>query len=112
MKSNIIPRTSNTRESKFTYNVDDLCLGWWLEVGAADPPCINFYGPFESKAEAEAAKLEYSGEAEQTAPIIYSLSKFCQPRQRIIKEQELTIQDLEGCSPTFFETLLTGPRIY
>lgn len=97
---------------KFTDNVDTLCSGWWLEVGTANPPCINFYGPFGSKAEAEAAGLEYSRDSEHTAPIVYSLSKFCQPRQRRIKEKELTIQDLKGCPPTFFETLLMGPRVY
>lgn len=62
--------------------------------------------------QAEAAELEYRRDSEHTAPIVYSLNKFCQPRQRRIKEIELTIQDLKGCPRIFFETLLLGARIY
>lgn len=107
-----MPRTSNMGEPKLTDKGRELCSGWWLEVGAANPPCIQFYGPFESKAEAEAAKPEYDRLSEQPATIIYSVSKFCQPRQRVIQEKELTIQDLQSCPPTFFEAMLDGPRIY
>lgn len=108
MIKKIILSSFNTRASKDSDKNDDLCSGWWLEVGTANPPCINYYGPYNNQVEADAAKQD----SEQESKNIYSYSRSCQPRQRTIKEQELTIQDLEGCPPTFFEALLTGPRIY
>lgn len=108
MISKTIPSTSNTRVSKTFDEVDELRSGWWLEVGTANPPCINYYGPFDSQVEADAAKQKSKKEPQP----IYSYSRLCQPRQRTIKEQELTIQDLEACPPTFFEALLHGSRIY
>ena len=102
------PSRSNTRETKDFNQVDNLCLGWWLEVGTTNPPCINYYGPFESRDKAEAAQRKSAKESQN----IYSFSRLCQPRQRTIKEKELTIQDLEACPPTFFEALLGHYRIY
>ncbi len=107
-----ISSSSNTKDSKASDKIDDLCSGWWLEVGTANPPCIDFYGPFEDKAEAEAAKLEYVRKSKKASQIIFSHSKFCQPRQRTLTENDFTIQDLEACPPTFFEALLGGHRIY
>lgn len=103
-----MPSTSNTRELSLTDKDGDLCSGWWLEIGATNPLCINFYGPFESQAEAEVARRK----SDEGSKNIYSCSRLCQPRKRTIKENELTMQDLQGCPPTFFEALLDGPRIY
>lgn len=103
-----MPRTSNTKELGLADRDGDLCSGWWLEVGAANPLCINFYGPFESKAEADNARRK----SDEESTNIYSCSRLCQPRKRTIKKKELTIQDLQGCPPSFFEALLDGPRIY
>ncbi|MGR3279733.1 DUF1816 domain-containing protein [Acaryochloris marina NIES-2412] len=108
MISQKIPSTSNTRESKAFNKVDDLCLSWWLEVGTTNPPCINYYGPYVSQVKGEAAKQE----SEKKSQNIYSHSRLCQPRQRTIKEKEMTIQDLEACPPTFFEVLLGNHRVY
>lgn len=108
----IISSSLNKRASKTSGNHDALCSGWWLEVGTASPPCIDFYGPFEDKAKAETAKQEFFRKPKKASPIIFSYSKFCQPRQRTLTEKDFTIQDLEDCPPTFFEALLIGPRIY
>ena len=112
MIKKIIPSSFNTKASKASDKNDDLCSGWWLEVGTANPPCLEFYGPFEDKAKAETAQLDFARKAGKTAPIIFSHSKFCQPRQRTLTAKDFTIQDLEDCPPTFFETLLDGPRVY
>lgn len=103
-----IPTPSNTRRSKTSDKGDNLGLSWWLEVGTANPPCINYYGPFDSQGEAEVAK----DTSQQEPQIIFSHSKFCQPRQRTLTENDFTIQDLEACPPTFFEVLLGDHRIY
>lgn len=103
-----MPSTLNTGKPSLTDKGGDLCSGWWLEVGAENPLCINFYGPFESKAEAEAARRMPDEESTN----IYSCSRLCQPRQRTIKVNELTMQDMQSCPPTFFEALLDSPRVY
>ncbi|ABW31746.1 DUF1816 domain-containing protein [Acaryochloris marina] len=106
------PNNFNTRASKTSDKNDNLCSGWWLEVGTANPPCIDFYGPFEGKAEAEVAKLEYVQKSTKTSQIVFSHSKFCQPRQRTLTQNDFTIQDLKDCPPTFFKVVLGGHRIY
>lgn len=83
--------------------VENLCLSWWLEVGPVNPPYINYYRPFENQDQAEAAKQEYGEKSKKFPQIIYSYSKLCHPRQRTIKEKELTIQDLEACPPKFLK---------
>lgn len=108
MKLETLPSPIKTRQFNTFDESDDLCLSWWLEVGTANPPCIHYYGPFDSQVEAEATKLT----SNQEFQAIYSHSRFCQPRQRTIEQKELTIQDMEACPPTFFEALLDGPRIY
>lgn len=112
MIKKIIPSKLNTNALNTSDKSDTLCSGWWLEVGTANPPCLDFYGPFDNKAKAETAKLELAKTSKRASPIIFSHSKFCQPRQRTLTEKDFTIQDLEDCPPTFFETLLSGPRIY
>ncbi|MGR3279883.1 DUF1816 domain-containing protein, partial [Acaryochloris marina NIES-2412] len=57
------PSTSNTREPKAFNEVDELRSGWWLEIGTANPPCINYYGPYKSQVEADAAKQDAEQES-------------------------------------------------
>lgn len=84
-----------------------LNVGWWLEVGATHPLSISYFGPFEDRTAAEGAKHEFLEDFEQAkANIIYARSRFCQPRQRLIYENELTIEDLTVSPVTFFEALV------
>lgn len=103
-----MPSSLKTRQLKTFDKGDDLCLSWWLEVGTANPVSIHYYGPFDSQVEAEAT----SHATDKESQVIYSYSRFCQPRQRTIEQNELTIQDMEACPPTFFEVLIDCPRIY
>jgi Domain of unknown function (DUF1816) len=84
-----------------------LNVGWWLEVGATHPLRLSYFGPFEDNAEAECAKHEYLEDFEaETANIVFVRTKFCQPRKRLIHENELTIEDLRISPVTFFEALV------
>jgi Domain of unknown function (DUF1816) len=97
------------RDSKMTINNDQsvLNVGWWLEVGAIHPLRISYFGPFADRSEAECARQEYLEDFKhEKADIVYARAKLCQPRQRIIYENELTIEDLKGSPPTFFEALV------
>jgi hypothetical protein len=97
------------RDSEMTINNDKsvLNVGWWLEVGATHPLRISYFGPFADRSEAECAKQEYLEDFEhEEANIVYARAKLCQPRQRIIYENELTIEDLKGSPPAFFEALV------
>jgi hypothetical protein len=84
-----------------------LSIGWWLEVGATHPLRISYFGPFEDHTEAECAKHEYLEDfnAEKTN-LVYVRTKFCQPRKRLINENELTIEDLRLSPVNFFEALV------
>jgi hypothetical protein len=85
----------------------ELSLSWWLEVGATHPLCIYYFGPFESQLAAESAQTEYFEDLKhKKSQIVYACVKFCQPRQHIIHENELTIEDLKVSPPTFFEALV------
>ncbi len=84
-----------------------LNIGWWLEVGATHPLRISYFGPFEDHTEAECAKHEYLEDLEtEKSNIVYARAKFCQPRKRLIYENELTIEDLRSSPVTFFEALV------
>jgi Domain of unknown function (DUF1816) len=84
-----------------------LSVGWWLEVGATHPLRISYFGPFEDHTKAECAKYEYLEDFETEKPnIVYARAKFCQPRKRLINENELTLEDLRMSPVTFFEALV------
>ncbi len=85
----------------------ELSVGWWLEVGATYPLRISYFGPFSNQSEAEFARHEYleDFEAEKTN-LVYVRTKFCQPRKRLINENELTIEDLRLSPINFFEALV------
>jgi Domain of unknown function (DUF1816) len=84
-----------------------LSVGWWLEVGATHPLRIYYFGPFEDHTKAECAKHEYLEDCETEKPnIVYARAKFCQPRKRLINENELTLEDLRMSPVTFFEALV------
>ncbi|WP_404786231.1 DUF1816 domain-containing protein [Altericista sp. CCNU0014] len=84
-----------------------LSVGWWLEVGTTHPLQISYFGPFEDRTQAECAKHEYLEDFEtEKANIVYARAKLCQPRKRLINENELTIEDLRVSPVTFFEALV------
>jgi hypothetical protein len=86
---------------------NELSLDWWIEVGATHPLCIYYFGPFENQLAAESSKDEYLEDLRpEKSAIVYSRVKFCQPRKRIIQENQLTINDLSISPPTFFEALV------
>ncbi|NJM77301.1 MAG: DUF1816 domain-containing protein [Acaryochloridaceae cyanobacterium RU_4_10] len=94
-----------------TLTLDDrqsiLSVGWWLEVGATHPLRISYFGPFEDHTAAECAKHEFLEDFEhEKANIVYARARLCEPRQRVIYENELTIEDLKTSPPTFFEALV------
>jgi Domain of unknown function (DUF1816) len=96
---------------KMTLAVDNpqstLSVGWWLEVGATHPLRISYFGPFTDQSEAEAARHEYLEDFEpERTNLVYARAKFCQPRKRLINENELTIEDLRLSPVTFFEALV------
>jgi hypothetical protein len=82
-------------------------LSWWLEVGVTRPLCIYYFGPFSSQLDATSAQNKYFEDLKhQNMQIVYAAIKFCQPRQLIIHENELTIHDFKISPPTFFEALV------
>ena len=84
-----------------------LSLSWWLEVGATHPLRICYFGPFADHSEAEYAKNEYFEDFEhEKTHTVYARAKFCQPRKRLIHENELTIEDLKVSPLTFFEAMV------
>jgi Domain of unknown function (DUF1816) len=84
-----------------------LSVDWWLEVGNTHPLRISYFGPFEDHTEAERAKHEYLEDFDtEKTNIVYARAKFCQPRKRLINENELTLEDLRMSPVTFFEALV------
>ncbi len=77
-------------------NYEALRLSWWIEVFTAHPLCIYYFGPFETKQEAQVAQEGHLEDLRaEGADIISMHTSFSQPRRLTIYEDELTIQDLE-----------------
>jgi hypothetical protein len=92
---------------EFYHRQNSSKLGWWLKIEAATPICIYYFGPFSSQKEAESSKLEYFTDlAQENVKILHSETRFCQPRQLTIFEEELKIGDLEDSSALFFMNLI------
>jgi Domain of unknown function (DUF1816) len=86
---------------------NELSLNWWIEVGATHPLCIYYFGPFENQVDAEFSKDECLEDLEhEKSAIVYARVKFCQPRKRVIQENQFTIHDLSISPPTFFQALV------
>jgi hypothetical protein len=78
-------------------------LAWWLQVDTLHPICIYYFGPFETQAEAEGAKYAYIHDLKQEkAQILDVKTRFFQPRQLTIFEDDLNIHDFEDASPWLF----------
>ncbi|CAN1212256.1 hypothetical protein TUMEXPCC7403_18760 [Tumidithrix helvetica PCC 7403] len=65
-------------------------LGWWLEIFTAQPPCIYYFGAFETAQEAEESQAGFVQDLylEGTQGIATRL-RFFQPTQLVVTETEL-----------------------
>ncbi|HEY9826976.1 MAG TPA: DUF1816 domain-containing protein [Stenomitos sp.] len=85
----------------------ELAVGWWIEAFTTHPTCIYYFGPFETPAEADLAQEEYLDPLRQEGiQIIAVRVRHCQPRQSVIRANEVTIQELETGPLLFFEALV------
>ena len=62
-------------------------LSWWIEIRTTDPPCIYYFGPFNSPDEANLYQAGYIEDLiqEQARGITVELKK-CQPQTLTIYE--------------------------
>ena len=71
-------------------DVEPLAFGWWIEVCLANPLRVNYFGQFESWAEAEYAKLGYIDDLTQEGAVVTrAVVRRCRPSQLTLDEQEL-----------------------
>ncbi|CAN1211968.1 hypothetical protein TUMEXPCC7403_17310 [Tumidithrix helvetica PCC 7403] len=71
------PKTSNPKTE----------LGWWIEIFSAQPPCLYFFGAFDSAEEAEALQDGFVQDlVHEGAQGIAVRLQWCQPT-------ELTVTD-------------------
>ena len=63
-------------------------LSWWLEIQTIKPQCTYYFGPFNSKREAEQARLDYTYELymEQATGFSFNISQ-TQPKQLTISAE-------------------------
>ena len=63
-------------------------LPWWLEIKTQKPLCTYYFGPFNSKREAEKARLDYTYELymEQATGFSFNISQ-TQPKQLTISAE-------------------------
>ncbi|MCS6782580.1 MAG: DUF1816 domain-containing protein [Gloeomargarita sp. SKYBB_i_bin120] len=68
-------------------------LAWWVEMRTAQPPCLYYFGPFATRAEAEAAQPGYLEDllGEQAEGITWTIRQ-CRP-------SVLTIENPPGDAP-------------
>jgi Domain of unknown function (DUF1816) len=72
---------------QFTSLLNRLGLAWWIEVTTQVPPCVYYFGPFNSSKDAEAELPGFLEDLEyEDAQGIQAVVKRCQP-------SELTIFD-------------------
>lgn len=82
-------------------------LGWWLQVDTQNPIGIRYFGPFRSQEEAESLKYKYCLDlTHDHIRVLDCRAKFCQPRQLVIDENHLHMQDLEDASLQLFMSLI------
>jgi hypothetical protein len=87
-------------------NYEALRLSWWIEVFTAHPLCIYYFGPFETKQEAQVAQEGHLEDLRSEGAEIMSMqTSFSQPRRLTIYEDELTNYDLELVPLFLFEEL-------
>lgn len=57
-------------------------LEWWVEIVTAFPSCTYFFGPFDSKQEAQSAQIGYLEDLKQENAKGFAIQiKQCQPRE-------------------------------
>jgi hypothetical protein len=62
-------------------------MGWWIEIFSAQPPCLYFFGPFNSDREAQASQAGFVQDLiHEGAQGLAVRLQWCQP-------SELTVTD-------------------
>ncbi|MEO1126884.1 MAG: DUF1816 domain-containing protein [Cyanobacteria bacterium J06639_16] len=103
----MIASVKEQKEQPKSQQIEALSLAWWLQFEASNPTCIYFCGPFESQQEADASiDLYLENFKQEHEQIVNVSSRFCQPRQSLITECELTFADLANSSLPFFRCLI------
>ncbi|WP_404791317.1 DUF1816 domain-containing protein [Altericista sp. CCNU0014] len=70
-------------------------LRWWLEMRTINPICIYFFGPFETRSEAESSQSGFFQDLEsEDAWVLYSTVKLSNPHHLTIDADALTLDDL------------------
>jgi Domain of unknown function (DUF1816) len=67
----------------------NLDIAWWIEITTYSPQCLYYFGPFDSREEAEASYLGYVEdlESEQAEGIDINI-KYCKPKVLTVFDEE------------------------
>jgi hypothetical protein len=65
-------------------------FAWWVKIDTANPPCVYYFGPFDSSKEARLTQDGYIEDLEEEKSQIVSVEiKYCKPKELTICQEEV-----------------------